>query len=513
MSQQQSLPQVLLSTNKSRIIRYTSAVTAFLSFLGLLFIILAASNVILGLVAISYSFLSSLLAFILAYRKPQLAALFVISTLEIAPLVLFFTNNSLSNDVFLAAYILVPILAGVFGLPRRAIIVISIISGLVLTASFTTATISITPFPYTYLFDWLGIYIIACAGILFFVSENNKAWRIVTDQNLKLRDLSERLSATTESSNLLSQELQGVTLVLSKESERQSKGTQEQVAAISQTTSIMEELNANADSIASNTEVVTKLAEETLDLANVVKEASQQANSAAVAGYESVEQAVSSVQKMREHITQMSGSLADLTEQALNVGKVIDIISEIATETHLLALNASIEAQGGTGDSDNRRVQGERFGVIAQEIKNLSDRSRESAKNMKRSMEQMQLSVENAVQLAEVGRSETFAAVDRSQISGAVIQRLTEMVAISHNQAEQILHAAANVKTLCDEINLTTRQQRSAYQQTLITMREIKRISEDGTESMHQLVETAVRVNDKMNTLSGLLDLDKITID
>lgn len=413
------------------------------------------------------------------------------------------------TDSLAGAFILVPILAGILGLSSRQTSIMSVLAGLglIITSvvrSFINPTDNSNSFE---MVNWLLIYILCAIGITVFTRRLGSAARLAESQNVKLNGLVTSLRDVTEASATISQELALVTQKLKESSEKQKASAEEQAAAITQTTSIMEELNTNADIIASNTEIVTRLAEETVNVANMVKEASKQAKAAALTGNKSVEEAVSSVQKMREHIEVMTVSLQNLATQAQNVGKVIDVIAEIASETHLLALNASIEAQGGTyANNGIDNVQGMRFEIIAQEIKNLSDRSRNSTKNMKLNIEQMQESVDGAGQIAGIGRNEAFSAVERSQIAGAVIGRLTQMVEISYDQANQILEANSNVKSLCDEINLATRQQRSAYQQTFGSIRELNHAMQDGANVAIQLAELADRVRKQVGTLNKQLE-------
>ena len=407
-----------------------------------------------------------------------------------------------------AAFILVPILAAIVGLRRNETISISVLAGLLLTTTviFRKLNDNIPDNNYlnitTPLSNWLAIYSVTAVGIVIFTRRTDRATELAEEQTDRLSRLLTALNTTTTSGFSLSHELSGVTTELDIASHQQATGTQEQVAAITQVTSSLEELNESANRIALNAKAVVESANQAVATATEVKNASQLSQTTASKGYEAVEQAINSVQRMRDNIEQMASRLLRLTEQTNNVGKIVDLINGIAEETHLLSLNASIEA---AGSLDGQGRGGERFGVIALEVKNLADRSKDATKEIRETIAEMQNAVAAAVLTAEEGRKETFAAVGRSQLSGEVIHTLTEVISDSYRQADQILEAAQRVKTRCEEISLATNQQRSANQQILATMREIGRISQENAGSVSQLAGMAVRVNNQVEQLNTVL--------
>ena len=285
-------------------------------------------------------------------------------------------------------------------------------------------------------------------------------------------------------------------------SHQQATGTQVEVAAITQVTSSLEELSESANRIALNgKDVVNRLTK----LSPVLRRLNKLVSFPELPQVEVTvrwNRAINSVQRMRDNIEQMASRLLHLTEQTNNVGKIVELINGIAEETHLLALNASIEA---AGSLDGQGRSGERFGVIALEVKNLADRSKDATKEIRETITEMQNAVAGAVLSADECRKETFAAVGRSQFSGEVIQTLTEVISDSYGQADQIVEVAQRVKTRCEEISLATNQQRSANQQILATMREISRISQENAGSVSQLAGMAVRVNKQVERLNTVL--------
>jgi methyl-accepting chemotaxis protein len=325
----------------------------------------------------------------------------------------------------------------------------------------------------------------------------------------QLARLTTLLNATNAFGSTLSRELAGMTADLHVTSRQQATNFQEQVAAVTEVTTSLEELNETANQIASSAAAAADSANQTVEIATTVRNASEQARSTSQEGNEAVDQAVASVERVRNRIELLGQRLLHLTEQTRKVGTIIDIIDEIADETHLLALNASIEAAGSIhtqGGENYRSVRGDRFGVIAQEVKNLADRSRESTEEVRQAITEMQGAVAAAVLVAEEGKKETSAALSRSQIAGSVITKLNEIIYNSATQAEEILSAVEEVNIRCDEISIATGQQRSANQQILFTMRTVAQVSQESAGAVSVLSDTVSMVNRQVDQLNATLD-------
>jgi methyl-accepting chemotaxis protein len=357
------------------------------------------------------------------------------------------------------------------------------------------------------IFPWLTCYGIAALAIAFFVVRLHRSKRELESQSETLRQLVAKLQSSNEFGSQLSHDLVEVTNNLSAASKEQASNTQEQVAAVTQVTSSLEELNETAGQIAQAARSAAQSTNTTLSVAGQVSAASYTAREVAQEGTSAVEGAVNSVEQLRNRIELLGQRLLNLTEQTRRVGNIIDIIDEIAGETHLLALNASIEAAGTSGElsATFRAIQGERFGVIAQEIKNLSDRSREATEEVRQAISEMQGAVAAAVLVAEEGKKETVQAVSRSQIAGTVITRLNTVIRDSAKGANQILDSIREVSVRCEEISLATGQQRSANQQILTTMRSIAEVARLSASTVMQLSETALRVNSRVDELNVVL--------
>ena len=356
---------------------------------------------------------------------------------------------------------------------------------------------------------WIMGIVVISTGIVISTLRRTQNIAFSDQQAKKLAELLNIVTSTNQFGSSLSRELGDVTEELYGISSEQAASTQEQVAAVTEVTTSMEELSETASQIAMSAAAAADSANEALDITVEVRDSSELAQTTSAQGTTAVEQTIESVERVRNRIELLGQRLLNLTEQTRKVGSIIDIIDDIASETHLLALNASIEAAGGIGGEDSAKQKihrGERFGVIAQEVKNLSDRSREATEEVREAIQEMQGAAAAAVLVAEEGKKETASAVARSQIAGMVIDGLNEVIISSANRAVQIVNAVETVKIRCDEISVATGQQRTANQQILITMRGVAQVSQETYGAVGQLRDTVTRVTQQVDELNTVLD-------
>jgi methyl-accepting chemotaxis protein len=424
------------------------------------------------------------------------------------------------NGAFGAAFFIIPVVGSVFGLRTKVVIALAVICGFILMGMLITQNILLTnsQSAQTYLVigTWFIVYTVVCVCVIFFTYQLNSSNRQLQAQAVRLKDLLTVVNATTTSGAKVSRNLASVTNELNVTSQQQAGNSQEQVAAIAQVTTSLEELSETASQIAQNAASVARATGEAVSIATGIKEASQLAEASTRQGTQAVEQTVASVTQVRNRIELLGQRLLNLTEQNRRVGTIIDLIDEIADETHLLALNASIEAAGNVGGeatATGTSQKGARFGVIAQEIKNLSDRSREATEEVRQAISEMQGAVAAAVLVAEEAKKETSASLTRSEIAGAVIGKLSEIVSASVSRAEEILASVALVYQQCDEISLATSQQRSANNQILLTMRSIADISQQTANAVFQLSTSVSQVKYQLDELNHVLEANQTPLE
>lgn len=177
-------------------------------------------------------------------------------------------------------------------------------------------------------------------------------------------------------------EVQTSSAELQTTANQQAVGSMEQATAMSEISTTVNELLATSRQITESAQRVADVAEQTA--------------SAGGTGRTRLESAQQSMAEIREQVQAIVGHTMALGEKSQQIGAVLDIVSELAEQTNILAINSTIEAAG-AGES------GRRFGVVADEIRKLADRVAESTKEIRSLIDVVRDSVHTTMMATEIG--------------------------------------------------------------------------------------------------------------
>ncbi|HMA34165.1 MAG TPA: methyl-accepting chemotaxis protein [Chloroflexia bacterium] len=242
----------------------------------------------------------------------------------------------------------------------------------------------------------------------------------------------------------------------------QAAGAGEQASAITEVTVTVEELNQTAVQIA--------------EAAASVAAASQQALVSASRGQEAVRDSILGMAMIRSRVNDIISRILALSAQSQRISEIIDVIDEMAARTHILALNAAVESASAGGEA------GERFSVVASEVKKLAQRSAAATRDVRTVIAQVQAATNAAVMATEDGLKETEKGVSMAHQSG--------------DANEDIIQMVERTVQLADAISLATQQQRTASEQVVDTMREIAQTTRQTANSSNQAAHAAHELAD-----------------
>lgn len=186
--------------------------------------------------------------------------------------------------------------------------------------------------------------------------------------------------------------------------------------------------------------------------------------------------------RLQQHLELINHSVEELTLEARQIDQVVSSIGEVAEETNLLALNASIEAAG-------QREQGRRFATIASEVQRLAQRSRDAAEEVRRVVTLVQDSVADLAEISMKSREEAQTLLHSTRTSATTMDQIVSSIErsadssqtmlsdIQHQQSVviSILDLIPGLSSKSEEVRRTTRQLLSRVQtleQLVLNLRE-----------------------------------------
>lgn len=266
------------------------------------------------------------------------------------------------------------------------------------------------------------------------------------------------------------QEVSRVSELIAKQADEIRGGTDVQRERIQATATAMEEMNATVLEVARN--------------ASSASQQGQDAKDKALNGADVVNQSVDAINSIQQQASELKSNMGELDERAQDIGNIMGVITDIADQTNLLALNAAIEAAR-AGEA------GRGFAVVADEVRKLAEKTMTATKEVGDSIEAMQRAADRNVSAMEKAVGDLGHATDLSNSSGSV---LNEIVSVTEHSADQI-----------QSIATAAEQQSAASEEINQSIDEINSIAMDTASSVSSTIEALGELQTQGEQLIGLV--------
>ena len=282
------------------------------------------------------------------------------------------------------------------------------------------------------------------------------------------RQLGKQLGSFVSSIRSSSSELQAAAT-------QQASGSREQLSATTQVAATIRELLATSRQITDSSQRVARIAEETATGART--------------GLDTVGSAREAIDAIHRQMDVVVGHMLGLGKKSQEAGGILDLVNELAEQTHILAINATIEAAG-AGES------GRRFAVVADEIRKLADRVGGSTKEIRGIVEDMRAAVNTTVMATESSVKAVDVGTTRFADVTTTFQRITNLVGATTEAAR--------------EIELSTKQQATAVEQVSSAIGNVAQATRESDASAKQTLQAASELTELSRGLLRIVDTSSV---
>lgn len=283
----------------------------------------------------------------------------------------------------------------------------------------------------------------------------------------KLREASTLVSATAEELAASSEQVMASAQEVSSTVEQISKGSESQARAVEETSEIINEIAHMASRVA--------------EQARASSETARAANEIAHAGSVAAEQAASRMSEMQHAMDGVTTIMQGLGERSMQIGLIVDVITNIADQTNMLALNAAIEAS-------RAGEHGRGFAVVAEEVRSLAEGSRKAADQIAKMIRDTEGETDRALKAMDNSKEIVVSSIEVIQSTLDALRNVADIVEeiaggaesvyrateAQRDGSERVVKSAHDIAAIAEEAAAGTEEASAAANEQTASMQEMR---------------------------------------
>ncbi len=287
----------------------------------------------------------------------------------------------------------------------------------------------------------------------------------------------------------LANELEAVMRRIDVSGERFNRLVEDSVTAMDATQAQVAAQTGEVAEVAESVQAMARAVQEVRGLTDTAAQMAQNAREEAASGTGVVDEVTAVVKSLGEEMGHIAGAMAELEGHAQDIGKILDVINEIAEQTNLLALNAAIEAA-------RAGEHGRGFAVVADEVRTLASRTQNATQEIQEMIGKLQAGTRGAVAVMEQGRQKGEDSVEFADRAALALEAIAEAVATIDLMAKQIAEAtrqqSERASAIEPRLETIRRQAQESGEQAEHTQAQLQHLREEALRQ-HALVRQFLR--------------------